>query len=229
MCVILFKSHSTKIDYKTLALARDKNPDGLGVAWRVGGSWSIVKSLKPSDSFLKRIISLTNGKTAIYHFRIATSGGVNINNLHPFHDSNNKIILFHNGIISSLNGIVESESDTALLFRLLSTNNLNKIELLSNLAKKTFSKFIFIEKNKINLFGDFKSYKGLKCSNLLFVPIKPIKKQYSFNDYNYNYNKTNYDYDYELNRLADNCWDCQDKNCDSCETKKQYFNLVASK
>lgn len=171
MCVILYKKKETKIDLETLLLARNTNPDGMGLAYFDSNEVIFERNLKPSKRDLQACIKKTEGKEAIFHFRIATSGGVNLENCQPIYNKGANFLLFHNGIIHSLNGASNTVSDTVLLSYLLEHSEVDKNKLLEKLATKTFSKFVLIDKdNSLHLFGDYKDYKGLLCSNLNFVP-----------------------------------------------------------
>lgn len=171
MCVIIYKKAEIELSKKTLEDACTKNPDGLGIAYRDGNLWQVKKTLKPTTDKITKLCKLLEGKESVIHARIATSGGVTLRNVHPFFDTD--FMLFHNGIISSLNGIDDNQSDTQLLFYLLQNKKVDRNEILTNLATKTGSKFLLIETKKDPvLFGDWKDHKGLKCSNLYFVPVE---------------------------------------------------------
>ena len=188
MCVILYKKKDTKIDLETLLLARNTNPDGMGLAYFAKDEVIFERNLRPTKTDLKNCIRKTEGKEAIYHFRIATSGGVNIENCQPVYNEKANFLLFHNGVIHSLNGASTTASDTVLLSYLLEHEEVDKNKLLEKLVQKTYSKFVLIDNsNKLFLFGDFKEYKGLLCSNLNFVPrpapATPKEKEPVFKNY----------------------------------------------
>ena len=179
MCVILYKKKDIKISLDTLLLARNTNPDGMGLAYFNDQEVIFERNLKPSKRDLQSCIRKTEGREAIFHFRIATSGGVNLANCQPVYNKKGNFLLFHNGVVHSLNGASTTASDTVLLSYLLEHPEVDKNKLLEKLATKTFSKFVLIdESNQMFLFGDFKEYKGLYCSNLNFVPRPaPVKQQ----------------------------------------------------
>ena len=176
MCVIIYKKKDIKIELETLLLARNTNPDGMGLAYFDEKEGVIFeRNLKPTKTDLKNCIKKTEGKDAIFHFRIATSGGVNLENCQPIYNKKGNFLLFHNGVIHSLNGVSTNASDTVLLSYLLEHEEVDKNKLLEKLANKTYSKFVLInELNQVFLFGEFKEYKGLLCSNLNFVPRPPM-------------------------------------------------------
>lgn len=171
MCVIIYKKKNIQIDLETLLLARNINPDGLGLAYFEDKEVIFERNLKPNKNDLKSCIKKTEGKEAIFHFRIATSGGVNLENCQPIYNKEANFLLFHNGVIPALNGASDTVSDTILLSYLLEHKEINKHKLLEKIALKTFSRFVLIDSdNNLYLFGDYKDHKGLLCSNLNFVP-----------------------------------------------------------
>ena len=178
MCVIIYKKPSIDLNIETVRLASITNPDGVGVAINDGDTWTIKKYMYPSKQQLKTLCNNLKDKEAILHFRIATSGGINIHNCQPFLFNSNKMVLFHNGIISSLNGINKTKSDTKLLTMLLEHDKINIKDTLFSISEKTSNKFVLIDdKDIVTLFGEYKEYKGLLCSNLNFVP-QPKPKVY---------------------------------------------------
>ena len=171
MCVIIYKDKKTMLDFETVRLASITNPDGVGVAINDGDTWTIKKYMYPSKQQLKTLCNNLKDKEAILHFRIATSGGVNLDNCQPFLFDNDHQVLFHNGVIYSLNGISAHKSDTRLLIDILETEKQDINNILFNVCEKSNNKFVLIDgQNNIQFFGEFKNYKGLYCSNLNFVP-----------------------------------------------------------
>ena len=175
MCVIIYKKPSIELTLDTLCLAINQNPDGLGVAYRKKEKWQIVKYMYPTDRQLKTLVKDLKGLEAIIHCRIATSGGINIDNCQPFLFDDDKQVLFHNGVISSLNGISSHKSDTRLLIDILEKEKEDINNILFNISEKSYNKFLLIDDNNdVQFYGEFKQYKGLYCSNLNFVPRPPM-------------------------------------------------------
>ena len=171
MCVIIYKDKKTNLDFETVRLAYDTNPDGVGVAINDGDTWTIKKYMYPTKQQLRSICNSLQDKEAILHFRIATSGGINIDNCQPFLFDNDQQVLFHNGVVYSLNGISTIKSDTRLLIDILEKEKQDISNILFNISEKSNNKFVLIDANNdVQFFGDFKQYKGLLCSNLNFVP-----------------------------------------------------------
>lgn len=171
MCVIIYKDKKTNLDFETVRLASLTNPDGVGVAVNDGDNWTIKKYMYPTRSQLKTLCNNLKDKEAILHFRIATSGGINMDNCQPFLFDNDQQVLFHNGVIYSLNGISSYKSDTRLLIDILGKEKEDINNILFNISEKSNNKFVLIDdKNDVQFYGDYKNYKGLLCSNLNFVP-----------------------------------------------------------
>jgi hypothetical protein len=114
MCIVVIKKSGilppTK---KTLRNCFDANPDGAGLMYNYKGRVIIDKGFFSFKSYWKRLQGLNFGidDVVVYHFRIATAGGINIQNCHPFPISDNcqilgapqietDIGLAHNGIIN---------------------------------------------------------------------------------------------------------------------------------
>ena len=175
MCVILYKDKKTSLDFETVRLAYDTNPDGVGVAINDGTTWTIKKYMYPSKQQLKTLCNNLKDKEAILHFRIATSGGINLENCQPFLFDDDQRVLFHNGVVYSLNGISSYKSDTRLLIDILEKEKEDINNLLFNISEKSSNKFVLIDaNNNVQFYGEFKQYKGLLCSNLNFVPRPPM-------------------------------------------------------
>lgn len=172
MCVIISKEKDVNIDLQTLENIIDTNPDGLGYSyWNSKEKcWYTVKVLEPKIKDLEKAVANMKNTCAVIHARIATSGGVTIANVHPF--IGKKYTLFHNGIVSSLNGVLNHYSDTRLLHKLIEQFSTKEAcEILKNVTNNSNSKFILIDNktNKVFRFGKFQDYKGLHCSNLYFT------------------------------------------------------------
>lgn len=199
MCVIVHKPKKVKIDLITLEDIVDTNPDGLGYSYWIqkDNAWNTIKVLNPKTKDLKTALKNMDGTEAIIHARIATSGGVTLANVHPF--IGKRYILFHNGIVSNLNGILNKYSDTRLLHKLIEQFPLKEAsEMLKNIAHNSNSKFILVdEAGEVHRFGIFKEYKGLMCSNLLFNA-----PTYTYYDYWDKTNKSSFINNHKIDELS---------------------------
>lgn len=114
MCVIIYKPACVAAPSETIIKnCFAANPDGAGVAIHRQGApeVEISKGFMDVDSFLAYVSSAIDTEdTAIYHFRIGTSGGNTPGNCHPFPVSDNvhclkalsiksRFVFAHNGII----------------------------------------------------------------------------------------------------------------------------------
>lgn len=103
MCVILV-GKITKEQYEA---ALKQNGDGFSVFSKKLG---LVK--QPSKKLVKQAI----GDFAIWHFRIASSGVIDVTNVHPFPVCKGQWLLYHNGVLGVGLG---DKSDTQALADLL--------------------------------------------------------------------------------------------------------------
>ena len=100
MCIIVLntKEHLSK---KLLKVCWESNNNGAGLMYAIEEKLNIFKELKDFNTFYDYYSTLRSEfkKTIIaLHFRIATSGNIDINNTHPF-IINYKLAFMHNGII----------------------------------------------------------------------------------------------------------------------------------
>lgn len=149
------------------------NPDGIGVLY----SDKLFKTTS-LEEFLRVLpeINSVEGKK-VFHFRLATHGERNIENLHPFVINANgcKFFLFHNGV-SNIPILLPRKSDTwhvgFLLKSMLNTYNVTPEKVLKAFLKnnRRHGKFLFVVNNKI-IYNrkDFVRYGGMLCSNLYWL------------------------------------------------------------
>ncbi len=100
MCIIVLntKEHLSK---KLLKVCWESNNEGAGLMYANEEKLNIFKELEDFNTFYDYYSTLRSEfkKTIIaLHFRIATSGNIDINNIHPF-IINYKLAFMHNGII----------------------------------------------------------------------------------------------------------------------------------
>ena len=154
---------------KEIASAWKTNPDGAGL-WHDG---RVFKSMD-EKAFKERCSLIDKDDEAVYHFRIATQGTKKKENCHPFNIGNN-MTLFHNGVLPfhPTEDITDSEFfgryilNPAIRFWPLSVKDaLDKCRE----AFGSTSKLALVRQGKIYLSGYFQDHRGLKCSNLYWVP-----------------------------------------------------------
>ena len=224
MCVIAIKPVGIPMINEALFKKMwDTNEDGAGFMYMVNGQVHISKGYMEFNDFTNAIAGVEkrlmrkNVDVAnvpfVFHFRIATHGGVSKANTHPFPVvSNEKLIketelvtdlgVCHNGVISSVTASA-TMSDTMVyitdvMANLYSLNDTFHTTLYGKqLLENTIgaSKLAFLDKNGvIETVGEFKTstnadYKGLLFSNLnheMTYNYGSYKGGYNWNN-NYNY------------------------------------------
>lgn len=169
MCVIIYKAKGVEpMTNKEIGQAWNHNPDGAGL-WHNG---KVFKSMD-EKAFKERCKLIKKDDEAVYHFRIATTGKVRKANCHPFNIGTG--ILFHNGVLpfKPKEDITDSEYfGRYILSPALKVWPLGTQEVLDGCRAGfgSSSKLALIRKGKVYLSGYFQDHRGLKCSNLLWVP-----------------------------------------------------------
>ena len=100
MCIIAVKPKGQTISKETLQTCWDNNSHGAGMMYVLNGKIHVIKELKSFKKFYNefKFISDNLDLNIVLHFRIATSGGINDRNIHPFKISDNAFFC-HNGIL----------------------------------------------------------------------------------------------------------------------------------
>jgi len=156
MCVAVLKPKDSSIDDKTLEKCWESNPDGGGFMY-VNNDKIIIR--KELDSFKKYKTLYRKHESLIdtdfiLHFRIATSGLVDVANTHP-HKVNDDVYMVHNGVIDRCADVNSKISDTMKFCKFISnlpnnfTGNKSMIELITGYIGT--DKMIFLNRN-----GDIK-------------------------------------------------------------------------
>jgi predicted glutamine amidotransferase len=116
MCIAILNTPNVTFPKSLISTCWDNNGDGAGLIYTGGGSLYVYKELHSVDEFYNKYIDVRRRfpkSKIVLHFRISTSGGINVDNCHPFSVSKD-LAFVHNGIISELNGINPKKSDTNL-------------------------------------------------------------------------------------------------------------------
>lgn len=154
MCIAILNTPNVTFPKSLISTCWDNNGDGAGLIYTGGGSLYVYKELHSVNEFYAKYIDVRRRfpkSKIVLHFRIGTSGGINVDNCHPF--SVNKDLAFvHNGIISELNGINPNKSDTNLfnefVLQQLPVDFTANNALMSVIEKYIgSSKLIFLDKN----------------------------------------------------------------------------------
>lgn len=101
MCQIIIKPKGLILNLKHLEVAQKKNSHGQGVMWydEKTKTMHVYKSLD-FEAFKDVIIHKVQGHSAVIHLRLASKGGVSLENVHPFKTSRGAY-LCHNGTLTS--------------------------------------------------------------------------------------------------------------------------------
>lgn len=85
----------------------ERNPDGWGVAYYLGGAPHVVKSVSTavSDEMFRRVSGVVTSETVLAHVRKATQGNLNILDTHPFQYGS--WVMVHNGNIAGFSEVRE--------------------------------------------------------------------------------------------------------------------------
>lgn len=154
MCVILVG----KINRQLHEAAKKQNGDGFSCFTKETG---LVKA--PSESQVNRAIN-TFG---IWHYRIASSGKVTKDNIHPFRVCNGQYLLYHNGVFGE--GTVEL-SDTHCLAKTLEIAPLETVKSVLQAVSSGQRILLVNAKNPYEyyLYGDWKVDKGILMSHKMY-------------------------------------------------------------
>lgn len=99
MCVITLLQPQQSLDKKTFNKMWVSNPHGGGIMYAKDGQMIIAKSQEKEEFWELLKLAEQDSKNPIgVHFRISTSGGVNLENCHPFMVTP-EVALMHNGIL----------------------------------------------------------------------------------------------------------------------------------
>lgn len=201
MCIIICKPEG--VDFPSLEILETceiANPDGAGIAYIENEKVVIKKDFKSAFDLHSFTNGLSTKAPAIIHFRIATSGKVDMGNRHPFPLSpvlsdlralniTTDMAMAHHGILFDMPKL-SKKSDTQLfiieaLCDPLIKNNLNNIAV-QNLIELFFqasnSKCAILDgkTNKLFMFGDFISDSGLFFSSTVYKGCYNWKDKYTY-------------------------------------------------
>ena len=213
MCVIIIKEKNETLPRKEiLENCFDRNSHGAGFMYVESGRVVIDKGYMDFDSFYSHYKELCvkfndfNNKNLVIHMRIATSGGIERENTHPFPLTDDyeemKELYFktdvgiaHNGRIFDFEPSKEQEeqkiSDTMLFIK----TYLNSIyhdwngcfenaAFIAGISSITSSRLAILDKNDtLRLVGDFKEFENNRYSNTSYEKAVDRKQSYYYNDY----------------------------------------------
>jgi len=113
MCLIIEQTtQSDPLTFFDVANVYQRNRDGLGVTWRdATGKVQAFTTIPQDAAAAWEVVRQFTGQAATFHFRMRTSGPVDLAHCHPFGVPGG--FLYHNGVFSGLG--LPKESDTAIL------------------------------------------------------------------------------------------------------------------
>lgn len=118
MCIAILNTPNITFPKSIIRNCWENNSDGAGLIWTDTKRKRLhtFKELDSVEAYYAKYIEVRRKhpkSKVVLHFRISTSGGVNLPNTHPF-SVNERLAFVHNGVISELNGIDKQRSDTNL-------------------------------------------------------------------------------------------------------------------
>lgn len=226
MCVAIYKpTGATMPTLETLEQCWLANPDGAGFAIESQKNpkfkYEIHKGFMSWDAFVKAYqqYDLANYKgVALLHFRIATHGGVNAGNCHPFPICNDNAllktqdvltntVLIHNGVLP-ITPSSPDISDTMELCRLLHPFA-NRLQEAGKLIEELLgsNKVAILSENQVSLLGTWTPIDGVYYSNTHW--------QYKSVSFNGGYPMSSYAYedDYAYDDDDDPYWVQEQLDC----------------
>ena len=117
MCIAIYQAPGYRLTETELAACWENNPDGAGLSFFDKNREIVIKKTMNRSEFVdiynKAVKKHGRYTEMAVHFRIATHGGVNIDNCHPFFTPDKSMSVIHNGIIPVLfNSKKDPRSDT---------------------------------------------------------------------------------------------------------------------
>lgn len=106
MCIAIYQAPGYRLTEDELANSWQNNSDGAGISFFDSNLEIVVEKTMNRSEFVdlynKAVKQHGRYTEMAIHFRIATHGGVNITNCHPFYTPDRSMSIIHNGIIPVL-------------------------------------------------------------------------------------------------------------------------------
>lgn len=154
MCVILVG----KIGMELHNQAKAQNPDGFSLFTKEQG---LIKD--PTKEQVQRAVN----QFGIWHYRIASSGAVDKNNIHPFPVARGKAFIYHNGVLGEG---TKDLSDTHCLANTLYDCSLSTVRSVLS-ALSTGQRLLLVNAKDpldFQLYGEWKVDKGILMSHKMY-------------------------------------------------------------
>ncbi len=191
MCIIVAKPAG--VDKPDMETCFNTNPDGAGFMFVRDNKVQIRKGLMTYPAFCVALDreALTAADPVVYHFRIATAGGITPGLTHPFpvstnrkkllsYDTDSEIAVAHNGIITINHK--KNESDTMCFVSSILADPVITDNLSNNAIQAMVESFIGRSKlsimyntGKIDLIGDWIQAGEVWYSNTSYIPVITFK------------------------------------------------------
>jgi predicted glutamine amidotransferase len=195
MCVIVFKPAGVKLNEDDLYDCYLTNPDGAGFMYQSKGGITIKKGYFNFGQMMKayRKVGLTDAHEVVFHFRIATSGGVSAGTCHPFPVTDDiktmkkttittSAAVAHNGVLAHAWGAedMKSASDTMLAIKyfLSPHKGLTLANATAGLSEMTNNRFAVMDEDGVELHGTWHKQSGIYYSNLNWTYTYSYQKSY---------------------------------------------------
>ena len=113
MCLIVAKPKGKKnaLTKERFVRAATRNPHGIGIAYNDGSGLKVEKFIDVKDKLDDIYKIIENADAYLIHFRYATHGNKDLENVHPFKVTDN-LYVAHNGVLSKYPEINKEWSDT---------------------------------------------------------------------------------------------------------------------
>lgn len=257
MCVIAIQPRGIQISRKELKNCWDNNSHGAGLMYSNNGKIIVKKEMESFDKFMEYVNEASKYDSAlVIHFRIATSGGINDYNCHPFKVHKN-LYFCHNGILDIDVPKGSKENDTQIFNNSLMKPlpfNFYKNNAIMNILEYTIgsgNKFVFLDDKGdyyiLNEAAGEWSENGAWFSNTSYKREKFVySKSYYAKPYSYygweddwydttpaSNSKTKYKYNkdsFEVEEVNTNNQENMDEfdYCECCNEVKDYEDMVYS-
>ena len=186
MCVAIYKPKGVKCpSLDTLKKCWDANPDGAGFCVPSSDDVLINKGFMSWETFIDGFSPyLTYTGDMFIHFRIATHGGINPGNCHPFPVSTNvddlktmvchsKYAIVHNGVFPITPRRNDISDTMEFVIRLAETGNINSVGLLDGFIDP--SKLAVMSSDGVKMLGNWTEIDGVYYSNTHWrIEYKPV-------------------------------------------------------
>ena len=141
MCLLVVQKENARMSNKQISNAWKRNSDGAGYSFALNNE-IVTKKYMDKISFINNFTTDWNNnknKVFIIHFRLATHGLTNLDNVHPF-KVNKNLVFAHNGVINCVDDN-HKLSDTQM-YNIQVLKNLQANFLNNNAIRKLISESI---------------------------------------------------------------------------------------